>query len=96
MAEMTKIRLDSGIEYECAPEVKVEIEKILEYIKAAELNAAKYEAKMELLYAAKDLEGVDEAVEAGLAAAQKLGEIIATHVIPRPHTDVEKILPSLK
>ena len=28
MAEMTKIRLDSGIEYECAPEVKVEIEKM--------------------------------------------------------------------
>ena len=28
MAEMTKVRLDSGIEYECAPEVKVEIEKM--------------------------------------------------------------------
>lgn len=28
MAEMTKIRLDSGIEYDCAPEVKVEIEKM--------------------------------------------------------------------
>ena len=28
MAEMTKVRLDSGIEYDCAPEVKVEIEKM--------------------------------------------------------------------
>ena len=43
-----------------------------------------------------DVGAVKAAVEAGLAAAQKLGEIIATHVIPRPHTDVEKSLPSLK
>jgi microcompartment protein CcmL/EutN len=43
-----------------------------------------------------DVGAVKAAVEAGLAAAQKLGEIIATHVIPRPHADVEKILPSLK
>ena len=43
-----------------------------------------------------DVGAVKAAVEAGLSAAQKLGEIIATHVIPRPHTDVEKILPSLK
>ena len=26
-------------------------------------------------------------------AAEKVGEIVAQHVIPRPHTDVEKILP---
>ena len=36
------------------------------------------------------------AVESGAAAATRLGEIVATHVIPRPHTDVEKILPSLQ
>ena len=36
------------------------------------------------------------AVETGYAAASSLGEVIATHVIPRPHTDVEKILPVLK
>ena len=29
------------------------------------------------------------------AAASRLGELVATHVIPRPHTDVEKILPKL-
>ena len=28
-------------------------------------------------------------------AASRLGELVATHVIPRPHTDVEKILPSI-
>ena len=43
-----------------------------------------------------DVGAVKSAVEAGEAAAQRLGEIIATHVIPRPHGDVEKILPSLK
>ena len=43
-----------------------------------------------------DVGAVKAAVEAGLAAAQKLGEIIATHVIPRPHTDVNKLLPSIK
>ena len=43
-----------------------------------------------------DVGAVKSAVEAGNAAASRLGEIIATHVIPRPHSDVEKILPSLK
>ena len=43
-----------------------------------------------------DVGAVKSAVEAGGATAQKLGEIIAVHVIPRPHSDVEKILPSLK
>ena len=43
-----------------------------------------------------DVGAVKAAVESGTAAAQRLGEIIASHVIPRPHTDVEKILPSLK
>ena len=43
-----------------------------------------------------DVGAVKSAVEAGGASATKLGEIVATHVIPRPHDDVEKILPSLK
>ena len=43
-----------------------------------------------------DVGAVKSSVEAGSAAAARLGEIIATHVIPRPHDDVEKILPSLK
>ncbi len=42
-----------------------------------------------------DVGAVKAAVETG-AAAGNLGELIATHVIPRPHTDVEKILPALK
>ena len=38
---------------------------------------------------------VKAAVEAGGAAAARLGEVVATHVIPRPHTDVNKLLPTL-
>ena len=43
-----------------------------------------------------DVGAVNAATEAGGKAAQKLGEVIAVHVIPRPHSDVEKILPVLK
>ena len=42
-----------------------------------------------------DVGAVKSAVEAGSAAASKLGELIAVHVIPRPHNDVEKILPQI-
>ena len=40
-----------------------------------------------------DVGAVKSAVEAGAANASRLGELVATHVIPRPHQDVEKILP---
>jgi ethanolamine utilization protein EutM len=43
-----------------------------------------------------DVGAVKAATEAGENAARRLGEVIASHVIPRPHNDVEKILPSLK
>ena len=43
-----------------------------------------------------DVGAVKAAVEAGAAAANVLGEVIATHVIPRPHADVEKLLPIIK
>ena len=43
-----------------------------------------------------DVGAVKAAVEAGGAAASRLGEVVATHVIPRPHNDVEKLLPVLK
>lgn len=43
-----------------------------------------------------DVGAVKAAVESGASSAVRLGELVATHVIPRPHTDVEKILPLLK
>ena len=43
-----------------------------------------------------DVGAVKSSVEAGANAASRLGELVATHVIPRPHEDVEKILPAIK
>lgn len=43
-----------------------------------------------------DVGAVKAATDAGAASAQKVGELVSVHVIPRPHTDVEKILPKLE
>ncbi|MDD4754140.1 MAG: ethanolamine utilization microcompartment protein EutM [Desulfitobacteriaceae bacterium] len=40
-----------------------------------------------------DVGAVKAATDAGAAAAQRVGELISVHVIPRPHSDVEMILP---
>jgi ethanolamine utilization protein EutM len=40
-----------------------------------------------------DVGAVKAAVDAGAAAAKRVGELVSVHVIPRPHQDVEKILP---
>ena len=42
-----------------------------------------------------DVGAVKAATDAGAVAAQKVGELVSVHVIPRPHTDVESILPSI-
>lgn len=39
---------------------------------------------------------VKAAVEAGAESAQRLGEVVAVHVIPRPSADIKKLLPSIK
>lgn len=41
-----------------------------------------------------DVGAVKAAVEAGAAAAKRVGELVSMHVIPRPHDEVESILPS--
>jgi microcompartment protein CcmL/EutN len=38
---------------------------------------------------------VKAAVDAGAAAAKRVGELVSVHVIPRPHSDTEKILPKI-
>ena len=42
-----------------------------------------------------DVGAVKASVEAGGAAAKRVGELISVHVSPRPHDDVEAILPHL-
>ena len=41
-----------------------------------------------------DVGAVKAATDAGAAAAKRVGELVSVHVIPRPHADVEMILPS--
>ena len=43
-----------------------------------------------------DVGATEAAVDAGAAAADRVGELISTHVIPRPHEEVEYILPSIE
>ena len=41
-----------------------------------------------------DVGAVKAAVDAGAAAAKRVGELVSIHVIPRPHSEVELILPA--
>ncbi len=41
-----------------------------------------------------DVGAVKAATDAGAAAARRVGELIGVHVIPRPHDELDKILPS--
>ncbi len=40
-----------------------------------------------------DVAACKAAVDAGAAAASRIGEVVSVHVIPRPHGDLEKVLP---
>ena len=67
-------------------------------VKAANVNLTGYEkigSGLVTVMVRGDVGAVKAATEAGGAAAKQLGELIAVHVIPRPHTDVEKILPQV-
>lgn len=43
-----------------------------------------------------DVGAVKASTDAGAAAAEKVGELVSVHVIPRPHSDIELILPRLE
>lgn len=65
-------------------------------VKAANVELVGYEkigSGLVTVMVRGDVGAVKAATEAGAAAAGKVGEVISSHVIPRPHTDVEKILP---
>ncbi|MFZ5967688.1 MAG: propanediol utilization microcompartment protein PduA [Bacillota bacterium] len=65
-------------------------------VKAANVGLVGYEkigSGLVTVMVRGDVGAVKAATDAGAAAAQKVGQVISVHVIPRPHTDVEKILP---
>lgn len=43
-----------------------------------------------------DVGAVKAATDAGAAAAERVGELVSVHVIPRPHSEVEMILPKVE
>jgi len=67
-------------------------------VKAANVTLIGYEkigAALVTVMVRGDVGAVKAATDAGAAAAKRVGEVVSVHVIPRPHTDVEKILPKL-
>ena len=43
-----------------------------------------------------DVGAVKAATDAGAAAARRVGELVSVHVIPRPHDEVEKLIPQIE
>ena len=67
-------------------------------VKAANVSLIGYEkigSGLVTVMVRGDVGAVKAAVDAGAASAKAVGEVVSVHVIPRPHTDVEKILPHL-
>ncbi|MBI4863410.1 MAG: ethanolamine utilization microcompartment protein EutM [Candidatus Riflebacteria bacterium] len=65
-------------------------------VKAANVTLVSYEkigAGYVTAMVRGDVAAVKAATDAGAAAANKVGELVAVHVIPRPHTSLEGILP---
>jgi len=65
-------------------------------VKAANVDAVKYTkigGGIVSIAVRGDVGAVKAATDAGAAAARRVGELVSVHVIPRPHTEVERILP---
>jgi microcompartment protein CcmL/EutN len=68
-------------------------------VKAARVQLVGYQqigAGMVTALVRGDVAACKAATDAGAAAAQRVGEVIAVHVIPRPHDDLETVFPLKK
>ena len=68
-------------------------------VKAANVNLVGYEkigSGLVTVMVRGDVGAVKAAVEAGAVAARAVGEVVSLHVLPRPHIDTERIIPTLK
>lgn len=66
-------------------------------VKSANVNLIGYEkigSGLVTVMVRGDVGAVKAATDAGVAAAEKVGQVVSVQVIPRPHMDVEKILPT--
>lgn len=67
-------------------------------VKAANVTLVGYEkigSGLVTVMVRGDVGAVKAATDAGTAAARNVGEVVSTHVIPRPHMDTEKIIPKM-
>ena len=65
-------------------------------VKAANVKVVGYEkvgSGLVTVLIRGDVGAVKAATDAGAAAAERVGEVVSVHVIPRPHADVKQILP---
>ncbi|UCD82701.1 MAG: BMC domain-containing protein [Desulfobacterales bacterium] len=65
-------------------------------VKAAKvkfLGRQKVKAGLVAVMVAGDVGAVKAAVDAGAAACKRIGELVSVHVIPRPHEDIDAIIP---
>ncbi len=65
-------------------------------VKAAKVELVQYErigGGLVTTIVRGDVAAVKAAVEAGAKAAEKVGELVSVHVIPRPHANVDAVLP---
>ena len=75
------------------------IEAADEMLKAADvelLGKQKIGSGLVTVMVTGEVGAVKAATEAGQEAASRIGELVAVHVIPRPHQDITRILPRLK
>lgn len=68
---------------------------MLKAAKVKFLGRQKVKAGLVAVMIVGDVGAVKAAVDAGAAAGKKVGEIISTHVIPRPHEEIDAIIPSI-
>ena len=74
----------------------IETKGLVGAVEAADVTLVGYEkigSGLVTVMVRGDVGAVKASVDAGAVAAEKVGEVVSIHVIPRPHTDVEKILP---
>ena len=65
-------------------------------VKAAKvkfLGRQKVKAGLVAVMVAGDVGAVKAAVDAGTAAGKRVGEVVSSHVIPRPHEDIDSMIP---
>jgi ethanolamine utilization protein EutM len=68
-------------------------------VKAAKvrfLGRQKVKAGLVAVMVSGDVGAVKAAVDAGTAAGQRVGEVVSSHVIPRPHEDIDFIIPAVR